>query len=470
MAKKQFYQSIARSRSEEELKFKFASYLKLGNYDTSNYIDLYTPEILFEFKYRKNFQNQKTFAVTVAQALYYVQRLYSGKDYRAFSPYISVVTNDFGAYFKTDTFSDFYSNANRYDWDLPPSSPCKILVDDLLSSNVLSIDNDVYDFKDKSSEIKFVTDIQRIRKIVLTPSKRQITPNNFDDIFTYWQSLFGKAVKNSHKPSEYFITDIEGDKSEIRGDNVVFSMTDGQKIAKPIDIDLYKRFWSQYERIRNHDTIIAVRQRMDRMTEENLRRFTGEFYTPKLFADKAVEYLTKTVPNCFTDDNFRLWDMAAGTGNLECALPEDFLRKCYISTLHKDEAAYCAETFTAATCFQYDFLNDDDSKLPQNLRDDLNNPDIKWIIFINPPYVTANNKKNKKNNVNKNKVSMTKIKKLMTAEHLGKTSQELFTQFIYRICRDFAGKTVYLGMFSTLKYVNAEAEQNLRDKYFKCKN
>ena len=58
-----------------------------------------------------------------------------------------------------------------------------------------------------------------------------------------------------------------------------------------------------------------------------------------------------------------------------------------------------AAMFPGATVFQYDYLNDDvenvfddqsifggQSKLPQNLRNDLANPDIKWIIFINPPY------------------------------------------------------------------------------------
>ena len=466
MSKKHFYDYIKPAKKEDALVHYFANYFKILNFDSTNYIDLYTPEIFFEFKTDENFKNTHALAKTVAQALYYAKRLYSGEDPRPLSPYISVVTKDFGAYFETNTFFDFYSNQNRYDWALPPSSPCKILVSDLTNSKIIT-NAIIYDFENVSDEIKFVTNIERIRKKTSTFAKKIITPNNFDAIFNYWKSLFGDAVKNSHKPSEYFITDIEGDKSEIIGSKVVFHMTDGKKIYKPIDIDAYKAFWSQYEKIRNHDTIISVRQRMDRMTEENLRRFTGEFYTPKLFADKAVEYLQKTVGDWWKDENFRLWDMAAGTGNLEFSLPEKSLAKCYISTLNKDEAAYCAKTFSAATCFQYDFLNNDTDKLPENLREDLANPNIKWIIFINPPYVTANN--NKSDNVNKDGVSMTRIKKLMTAEKLGKTSQELFTQFIYRISKDFSNRTAYLGIFSTLKYINAEAEQKLRDKVFRYK-
>ena len=465
MPKKHFYQSIMNSKTEEELKHHFANFFGFRNFDSTNYIDLYTQEIFFEFKLKENLKNLPTLAKIVAQTLYYAQRLYSGKDPRPLSPYISVVTKDFGAYFETNSFFAFYSNQNRYDWDLAPSSPCKILVDDLSNSKIIS-DATIFDFSDVSDDIKFTTNIQRIRKKPNSFAKKLITPNNFDAIFNYWQNLFGDAVKNSHKPSEYFITDIEGDKSEISGSKVVFHMTDGKKIYKPIDIDAYKAFWSQYEKIRNRDTIISVRQRMDRMTEENLRRFTGEFYTPKLFADKAVEYLQKTVCDWWKDENFRLWDMAAGTGNLEFSLPEDSLAKCYISTLIKDEADYCAKIFSAATCFQYDFLNDDADKLPENLKNDLANPNIKWIIFINPPYATANNYERDKTKISKDTVSMTAIKKLMTEENLGQSSQELTAQFLYRISRDFAGKTAYLGIFSKLKYLNANADQKLRDKVF----
>lgn len=466
MAKKHFYQAIKHSKNEEELKHRFANYFGIHNFDSTNYIDLYTPEIFFEFKKDKNLHNHQILAEIVAQTLYYAQRLYSGDDPRPLSPYISVVTKDFGAYFETKTFFDFYSNENRYDWSLPPSSPCKKLVFDLLNSKFIT-DATVFDFANVSSDIKFTTIIQRIRKKSAKFPKKIITPNNFDLIFNYWLSLFGDAVKNSHKPSEYFITDIEGDKSEIIGSNVVFHMTDGNKIYKPIDIDAYKAFWSQYEKIRSHDTIISVRQRMDRMTEENLRRFTGEFYTPKLFADKAVDYLQKTVGDWWKDDNFRLWDMAAGTGNLEFALPEESLAKCYISTLNKDEAAYCAKTFSAATCFQYDFLNDDADKLPENLRADLANPDIKWIIFINPPYATASNFECDPNRKNKENVSMTAIREQMTAENMGAASRELYIQFLYRISRDFANRTAYLGIFSTTKYINANNDQPFRDKVFR---
>lgn len=46
--------------------------------------------------------------------------------------------------------------------------------------------------------------------------------------------------------------------------------------------------------------------------------------------------------------------------------------------------------------FQFDFLNDDFSKLPQPLQDIINNEEKrkKLVIYINPPYAEAANKKN----------------------------------------------------------------------------
>ncbi len=261
-------------------------------------------------------------------------------------------------------------------------------------------------------------------------------------------------------------------------------MTGGEYIKKFLNINEYKHFWGVYDKVRDPRAVISIRQKMDRMTEINLRRFTGEFFTPIAFAEKAVDYLTRTLGTWWKSGNFRLWDMAAGTGNLEFSLPDDAFRYCYISTLLDDDSDYCRKIFPTATVFQYDYLNDDVNffgneltleglgvkrKMPQKLVDDFKNPDLRWIIFINPPYTTANNKQLNNQEIDKSGVSMTAIRKLMTAENLGEVSRELFSQFIYRISKDFANRQACLGMFSKLTYLNANNDQKLRDKVFQYK-
>ncbi len=217
--------------------------------------------------------------------------------------------------------------------------------------------------------------------------------------------------------------------------------------------------------------------KVDRLTDDPIRRFTGEFFTPVPFARKAHGYLEKVVGPKWWTKNYRLWDMAAGTGNLECFLPADAYPSIYLSTLDEVDTQHCQRVFPGATVFQYDYLNDDveavfgqeslfpkGGKMPENLVRDLANPDIKWLIFINPPFATS--QKAGYSGESKKSVSDTKVRPLMHEWGLGEVSRELFAQFLFRIRQEFAGKQAHLGLFSTLKYVNSNNDQKFRDQVF----
>ena len=474
------YEIFKNAQTEEELKNFFAKFFNL-KLDTKNFIDLYTPQILFEFKFDANLKNIQILAKCFAQSLYYIRRLKYGREIRTPSKNICIVSKNFAALAPTQNFSDFYlkSKSKNFDWDLKPSSPCKFLVNSLAEYIFLK-NLHVYDFSVSEEQNIFIQKINQLltQQLSLFDDKKVIDENNFFEIFEYWQKLFGNFVENGKKSSEYFITDIEKDKTVLLDKSIIFRMSNGETVEKFPPISDYHHFWSIYEKISNPREIISIRQKMDRMTEIDLRRRTGEFFTPINFAEKAVDYLRRTIK---FDKNFRIWDMAAGTGNLEFALPAEWLQFCYISTLLDDDANYCKKIFPDATVFQYDYLNDDvqffyndlfeqhfTKKMPKNLIDDLKNPNIKWIIFINPPYATANNNQDR-NLFNKDKISMTKIRELMNKENLGKSSQELFSQFIYRISKEFADRQAYLEIFSTLKYINADADQVFREKIFNYK-
>lgn len=489
---KNLFDALQTANTEEEVKSIFANFFNL-RLDTRNKIDLYTPQILFEFKFDSDLTKLPIRAKCFAQTLYYVRRLKYGtnKEFRALTDFICVVAKNCAAILPTKDFKTYYSDPNKFDfdWDLAPSSPCKKLVDALEKDKILNTCK-IYNFKTPIEGKEFITRTKQYlqEQTALFADKKIITEDNFFEVFEYWQNQFGRYLDDDErKPSEYFITDIEKDKSEILGNNhVIFTMSDETVVKKKFPVPLYNNFWKIYEKISAPREIISIRQKMDRMTEINRRRFTGEFFTPIDFAKKAVDYLSKTLgKDWYKKGNYRLWDMAAGTGNLEFALPAEVLQYCYISTLLEDDAAYCKRIYPDATVFQYDYLNDDvaflekpnlfdmkvtpSMKMPKNLRDDLNNPKIKWIIFINPPYAMPSNFEFDKNRVDKLGVSMTAIRKLMIEENLGKSSQELTAQFLYRISKEFQSKKVWLGMFSKIKYVNAKDEQNFRDKFFQYK-
>jgi hypothetical protein len=222
---------------------------------------------------------------------------------------------------------------------------------------------------------------------------------------------------------------------------------------------------------------LAAWSKIEQSPHQRMRRRTGAFHTPVRFARKAHAYLERVVGPKWWTKGYRLWDMAAGTGNLEWFLPADAYPSIYLSTLHHEDVQHCKRVFPGATVFQYDYLNDDvesvfneqtlfdaPCKKPANLLRDLNDPNTKWIIFINPPFATS--QKAGYSGESKKRVSDTKIRPLMHAQDLGEVSRELFAQFLFRIRQEFAGKETHLGLFSTLKYVNANNDQKFRDKVF----
>ena len=195
-----FYQNFSAAQTEEELKNIFAKFFDI-KLNTKNYIDLYTPQIIFEFKLDANLKNISTLATCTAQIIYYVRRLkfsLNGET-RKISNFISVVTKNYAVIAETKNFSKFCLNKN-FDWDLAPSSPCKKLVKALSENNFLK-NLHVYDFSVAEDEKNFVAEIKKIfaGQIELLLNRKIIDEQNFFPIFEYWQKLFGKYVENGRK-------------------------------------------------------------------------------------------------------------------------------------------------------------------------------------------------------------------------------------------------------------------------------
>ena len=217
----------------------------------------------------------------------------------------------------------------------------------------------------------------------------------------------------------------------------------------------------------------------------------GVFLTPLPFAKKAYEHIERIVGTSWMQSgNYRLWDMAAGTGHLELFLPKEAHKYCYLSTLEQKDVDHLKKEFPRATVFQYDYLGDDVERLfrqqtqvkfktstddhlssavcptsmPNTLRKDLEYPNIKWIILVNPPYATAQETGLK--GASKEGVSDTAIRKRMHAEGLGEVSRELYVQFLYRIMKEFKDRKTLLGLFAPLKYLLSANYQRFRDNIF----
>ena len=499
------YESLRGCAKEEEVKAEFCKFFRMKICALRG-IDHYTESVLFEFKLDRNFRSAENVARVLAQTMYYARLLKFGAGLTRYPlpPYICVVDRNEAFFVETKGYAKFYAaKGDRYDWDRAPSTPCPKLIEDvrgfLISHKERKEHKDfadsasfaaktnlpyIYDLANPAEEEQFVAKCRERLTAQMTfldlLEKKSITEENFLDVFDYWDGLFGAYVRNGRKSSEYFFADIEQGKSIVAQDGqVLFSVSGAEGyIPKTLQGEKYRHFWQNYEKVPAHG-MTRIRQKADRLTEDFRRRFTGEFYTPVEFAAKGLDYLERTIGReWWKSGEYRFWDMAAGTGNLEFELPSSALPYCYISTLDPEDADYCRKIFPAATCFQYDYLADDipalagqmtfgqTRKMPPNLAADLANPDIKWIIFINPPFATANTRSGETGKKSKDTVSMTTLREWMNEEGFGEASRELFTQFLFRISKEFKDRQAHLCMFSKLKYLNSNNDQKIRDGFF----
>ena len=485
---------LGRAKREEDVKAAWARALGL-DYDTSEDIDLYTPQMLFEFKHVAALTQAARCAQVLAQTMYYLRRLRLGHDRRAVPPMLALIDRDTVVLCPVADWRELFGESEgRFDWDLPPSQPDPRLVATLQGHaamrglQVFSIASDepaqaALRELDRHFAPQFALDF--------SDNKKLITEDNFEDVFVYWNEVFGEAVRNGFKSSRYFVNDIQLGRTQVVANQgrVYFQVGPEDVRIKQILADDYERFWRIYDKVTDSETLRGIFAKIDRLTAEVDRRKHGEFFTPLRFASKALDYIERTLgARWWEHDDVRLWDMAAGTGNLQYHLPAAAWPKVYLSTLYREDVEHCERLFPAAEVFQYDYLNDDVGsvfeggrtatgqtllayasqltwKLPQRLRDDLANPAIRWIVLINPPFATA--QQGGAAGANKADVSRTLVRDEMHAQGLGEVSRELFSQFIFRIRREFAGRQAWLGMFSKIKYLNANNDQTLRDRVFR---
>lgn len=477
--KKRLYNALFYCKKEEEVKEQFVKFFKI-KLNALKLIDHYSEEILYEFKLNKNFKNIKNIAKVVAQTMYYARALKYGKLSNPLPPIICVVDKNEAFFFETKKFKKFYT-AEKYDWDRAASCADPQLIEDIEKFEDIKKIH-IFDLSNEQEENLFIEYRNKYSekqlKLFENIDKKSINEDNFLDVYKLWFELFGAYVKNGRKPSEYFMADIEENKSFSVNNQIGFNLGDGNARLKQLPKNEYEYFWNIYDKVKSRD-IPVIRQKVDRISEDYERRFTGEFYTPIEFAERGLKHLEKTIgKQWWKSGKYRFWDMAAGTGNLEFMLPSEALQYCYISTLLEDDANYCKRIFPTATCFQYDYLNDDvgflgDSlnlgfqrKMPDNLVRDLQNPNLKWIIFINPPWATSNTMGKETGKKSKDSVSKTQIRELMNRDNLGESSRELFTQFLYRISKEFSNKDANLCIYSKLKYITAKNDKKVRDSFF----
>ena len=381
---------------------------------------------------------------------------------------------------------------NDFNWNVTPSSHetkefqlIKERIEKTLNENTY-----IFDFEKDDKELR--TFIKDNIANATTTSKIKIDKNNFIPIYLRWIETVKPTIdvnwdelkKATILDSDFYLADlfvddndtqnIEDDKT-IRDNLFVVFQNQGYKIAKENlkqmfdatinikDKDKYAQFWKLYKRPPLKEFQDYIIERRDLLTPQDIRERKGAFFTPRIWVELSQKYLTDYLGENWQDDYY-IWDCAAGTGNLLAGLTNKY--NIYASTLDQADVNVMHERIEHGAnllknhVFQFDFLNDDFTKLPQSLQNIINDEEKrkKLIVYINPPYAESNGK----TTTTRSKIQISNIHSKYSTR-LGKVAPELFAQFLARIY--FEIPDCIIGQFSTLKLLNAGNSQTFRNNF-----
>ena len=403
-------------------------------------------------------------------------------DYKkiAFVPYISVQ-------------DIFY--LNDFNWNVTPSNhetkEFKLIKERIEAT--LKQNTSVYDYQKDEKELKhFIAN--NIAKATET-AKIKIDKNNFYPIYLRWLDIVKPIIdvhwdelkKASILDSDFYLADLfvddkdtqkTDDDNTIRDNLFVIFQNQGYRIAKEnikqmfdatINIrnkETYQLFWKRYKRPPVKEFQEYIIERRDLLVPQDIRERKGAFFTPRIWVELSQKYLTDYLGENWQEEYF-IWDCAAGTGNLLAGLTNKY--NIYASTLDQADVSVIHERIEHGAnlvknhVFQFDFLNDEFSKLPQSLQDIINdeNKRKKLVIYINPPYAEGDNVRGiGRKDVHVSKIH-SKYQKIM-----GQASSEMFAQFFTRIYKEIPNSV--LAEFSTLKILQAPNYSDFRN-FFRAK-
>ena len=460
------YKKLQKVTSEEDVKDAYIKALGLKGYQ-KNLIDIQTKEIWFE---AKDSGKNSTYAM-FTQLLHYVQDALNKSEY--IPPFLCVIDTKKAAIMRTADVLPFLKK-KTIKWGKSASK----YTQEALDSVSAYIGTHFVSFKIETHEDEFISTIKSaIKSGELI--RIQITPDNIKQVFDKWVEMIGREINviDENDYSLLFFADIMHDGTISTHENLpaelmhkngkpVFSL-DG-KIYELASFEGYRRFWAIYHKPPQKNYRDYLLERRDSLIPADERSFKGAYYTPLHVVDKSYEKLNETLGKNW-QKNYIVWDMCCGVGNLE--VKHSNHRNIYMSTLEKDDIDIMKSTKTcvASEKFQYDYLNDDitddgeidytlTNKIPPALRNAIAQRK-KILILINPPYAEAGSTLGgqSKSNVSKSKFASNAMK------DYGKSTNELFAQFLARISKEIPSATV--AIFSKLKYVNAPNFEKFRNKW-----
>lgn len=383
-------------------------------------------------------------------------------------------------------------NQNDFNWNVTPSDHESKEFKQLynLVENTLKNESYIYKFDDDERELKeFIRANFTAGKNSL--SKVQIDKNNFVNIYSKWLNSVKESISVDWDRAKSFgIIDADFYLADLLSENnltlkeklYVILKTDHYELDRKID-DMglasskeayfydkqkaHNEFWKRYQRPPKSEYWDYIIERRDLLVPQDIRERKGSFFTPQIWVEKSQEYIAEVLGENWQEEYY-IWDCAAGTGNLLAGLTNKY--NIWASTLDKADVDIMKERVKNGAnllenhIFQFDFLNDEFDKLPEDLRRIVEDEESrkKLVIYINPPYAEAastgtisGTSKNKSKVATENNI-VKKYKKIM-----GASSNEIFAQFLIRIYKEIPN--CIIAEFSKLKVIQSPNFKDFRD-------
>ena len=305
----------------------------------------------------------------------------------------------------------------------------------------------------------------------------RISKNNFVVIYQKWLKTVKPTIAVDWKVArekgvfdhDFYLADILSDKNVTIQDKLQVVLRQnyyllersidemglfGQKKADFKDNqEAHTQFWNCYERPPKEEYWDYIIKRKDLLVPQDIRERQGSYFTPQKWVELSQQYLEDELGENWQDDYY-IWDCAAGTGNLLNGLVDRY--KVWASTLNKGDVDVIKERIKNGAnllethVFQFDFLNDSFEKLPKDLRKIIFDPEKqkKLIIYINPPYAEGDNREGE----GRSGVAKSAIQSKY-GDEMGYAKREIYIQFFIRIIKEIPNAV--LASFSKLKHLQA---------------
>lgn len=385
-----------------------------------------------------------------------------------------------------DVHDIFYTN--DFNWNVAPSNH-------ETKEFVFVLEKVTQTIEKNSMLFHFETDDNEINTFIKTnfivgkssTSKIKIDKNNFMVIYNKWLSVVKPTIavdwnivkKVGIIDGDFYLADVLSKENESLKEKlfVLLKKEHYELDRKLNDSGLFSssttafkdnqkahtQFWNKYERPPKEEYWDYIVERRDLLVPQDVRERKGSFFTPQIWVELSQKYLTDVLGEDWQDDYY-IWDCAAGTGNLLHGLTNKY--NIWASTLDTQDVEVMEDRIKNGAnllvdhVFQFDFLNDDFSKLPTPLLDIINDPAKrgKLVVYINPPYAEVSSIGEKgKAGVN---LSKTHDK---YADKVGTAGREIYIMFLSRLYNEIDG--CIIAEFSKLKALQGSAFDDFRAFY-----